>query len=141
MMLMTSPAPVRRVLAPDGSVLTLADLPPLDAQRWVASRKAIVVAAVRGGLLSMSDACARYRLTTEEFLSWQTQVDRNGLKGLRATRVQESAVWIDAHTDTMCAGQTLALKETDFPLRNTGLEGADAPGLPGDPRCAAAHRR
>jgi hypothetical protein len=89
MMTMTSPAPVRRVLAPDGSVLTLADLPRLDAQRWVASRKAIVVAAVRGGLLSMSDACARYRLTTEEFLSWQTQVDRNGLQGLRTTRIQE----------------------------------------------------
>src|SRR3954463_1018441 len=89
MMLMTSPAPVRPVLAPDGSVLTLADLPQPDAQRWVASRKAIVVAAVRGGLLSMSDACARYRLTTEEFLNWQAQVDRNGLKGLRATRVQE----------------------------------------------------
>jgi Protein of unknown function (DUF1153) len=89
MMMMTSPTPVRRVLAPDGSVLTLADLPQPDAQRWVASRKAIVVAAVRGGLLSMSDACARYRLTTEEFLSWQTQVDRIGLKGLRATRVQE----------------------------------------------------
>src|SRR3954466_12802863 len=89
MMLMTSPVPMRRVLAPDGSILTLADLPGPDAQRWVASRKAIVVAAVRGGLLSMSDACARYRLTTEELLSWQTQVDRDGLKGLRATRVQE----------------------------------------------------
>src|SRR4051812_33983030 len=89
MMLMTSPAPVRRVLAPNGSVLTLADLPRPDAQRWVASRKAIVVAAVWGGLLSMSDPCARYRLTTEEFLSWQMQVDRNGLQGLRATRVQE----------------------------------------------------
>src|SRR3954471_22335897 len=89
MMTMTSPVLVRRVLAPDGSVLTLADLPRPDAQRWVASRKAIVVAAVRGGLLSMSDACARYRLTTDEFLSWQTQVDRNGLQGLRATRIQE----------------------------------------------------
>src|SRR3954467_1266001 len=88
-MMMTSPVLARRVLAPDGSVLTLADLPQPDAQRWVASRKAIVVAAVRGGLLSMSDACARYRLTTEEFLSWQTQVDRNGLQGLRTTRIQE----------------------------------------------------
>ena len=88
-MMMTSPAPMRRVLAPDGTVLTLANLPSPDAQRWVASRKAIVVAAVRGGLLSMSDACARYRLTTEEFLSWQTQVDRNGLQGLRTTRIQE----------------------------------------------------
>ncbi len=89
MMLMTSPAPVRRVLPPDGSVLTLADLPRPDAQRWVASRKAIVVAAVRGGLLSMNEACERYRLTTEEFLSWQAQIDCIGLKGLRATRVQE----------------------------------------------------
>ena len=87
--MMTSPALVRRVLAPDGTVLTLSNLPSSDAQRWVASRKAIVVAAVRGGLLSMSDACARYRLTTEEFLSWQTQVDRNGLQGLRTTRIQE----------------------------------------------------
>src|SRR6187200_2414184 len=65
------------------------NLPPPDAQRWVASRKAIVVAAVWGGLLSMSDACARYRLTTEEFLNWQAQVDRNGLQGLRTTRIQE----------------------------------------------------
>ena len=88
-MMMTFPAPMRRVLAPDGTVLTLANLPPPDAQRWVASRKAIVVAAVRGGLLSMSDACARYRLTTEEFLNWQTQVDRDGLQGLRTTRIQE----------------------------------------------------
>src|SRR4051812_36521423 len=88
-MMMTSPAPMRRVLDPDGTVLTLANLPSPDAQRWVASRKAMVVAAVRGGLLSMGDACARYRLTTEEFLSWQTQVDRDGLQGLRTTRIQE----------------------------------------------------
>ena len=89
--MMTSPAFVSRVLAPDGTVLTLANLPPPDAQRWVASRKAVVVAAVRGGLLSMSDACARYRLTTEEFLGWQTQVDRNGLHGLRGKRCSQAA--------------------------------------------------
>jgi uncharacterized protein DUF1153 len=89
MTIVTYPALVKRVLAPDGSVLTLSNLPPRDTQRWVASRKAIVLAAVRGGLLSMSDACERYRLTTEEFLSWQVQADQNGLQGLRATRVQE----------------------------------------------------
>ena len=86
---MISPSSVRRVLAPDGSVLTQANLPSPETRRWVASRKAIVVAAVRGGLLSISDACERYRLTAEEFLTWQTQVDRDGLKGLRATRVQD----------------------------------------------------
>jgi hypothetical protein len=30
-----------------------------------------VVAAVRGGLLSLEEACQRYTLTTEEFLSWR----------------------------------------------------------------------
>src|SRR5215211_3030912 len=87
--MMTSPALARRVLAPDGTVLTLANLPPPDAQRWVASRKAVVVAAVRGGLLEMRDLCARSGLPTEEFLNWQTQVDRDGLQGLRTTRIQD----------------------------------------------------
>src|SRR5690349_16004798 len=140
-MMMTSPAPMRRVLAPDGTVLTLANLPSPDAQRWVASRKAIVVAAVRGGLLSMSDACARYRLTTEEFLHWQTQVDRDGLQGLRTTRIQEyreSARRSGLHD----VREASPCSERDRPpLRDTGLEGADAPDLSGDPRCVAAHCR
>ncbi len=34
----------RQVTLPDGSVLSRADLPPVETQRWVASRKAIVVA-------------------------------------------------------------------------------------------------
>jgi len=77
------------VMGPDGSPLTLADLPKPETRRWVARRKAEVVAAVRGGLLSLEDACARYRLTVEEFLSWQRQLDGHGLAGLRTTRVQQ----------------------------------------------------
>ena len=57
--------------APDGSPLTMADLPPTGAQRWVARKKAIVVIAVRGGLLTMDEACERYRLSVDEFISWQ----------------------------------------------------------------------
>jgi hypothetical protein len=76
------------VIGPEGMPLTLATLPPPDTVRWVARRKAEVVAAVKGGLLSFEDACERYRLTTEEFLSWQRQVDRHGLAGLRVTRLQ-----------------------------------------------------
>ena len=41
---------VRYVIGPDGSPLTVADLPPKDTKRWVIRRKAEVVAAVRGGL-------------------------------------------------------------------------------------------
>jgi len=80
---------VSYVIGPDGSPLTVADLPPPNTRRWVIRRKAEVVAAVRGGLLSIEDACNRYRLTVEEFLSWQRSIDRHGLPGLRATRIQQ----------------------------------------------------
>lgn len=79
----------RYVIGPDGSPLTIADLPPANTRRWVIRRKAEVVAAVRGGLLSLSEACERYRLTIDEFLSWQRSIEKHGLPGLRATRVQE----------------------------------------------------
>ena len=62
---------VRYVIGPDGSPLTVADLPPKNTRRWVIRRKAEVVAAVRGGLLSLEEACDRYTLTVDEFLSWQ----------------------------------------------------------------------
>lgn len=80
---------VRYVIGPDGSPLTIADLPPADTKRWVIRRKAEVVAAVRGGLLSLEDACKRYTLTVEEFLNWQNSIDRHGLAGLRTTRIQQ----------------------------------------------------
>ncbi len=79
----------RYVIGPDGSPLTIADLPPANTRRWVIRRKAEVVAAVRGGLLSLNEACERYRLTIDEFLSWQRSIEKHGLPGLRATRVQE----------------------------------------------------
>lgn len=77
------------VIGPTGAPLTLSDLPPANTERWVIRRKAEVVAAVRGGLLSLDDACDRYRLTNEEFLTWQKSIDRHGLAGLRTTRLQQ----------------------------------------------------
>ena len=65
------------------------DLPSPNTKRWVIRRKAEVVAAVRGGLLSLEEACARYTLTVEEFLSWQYSIDQHGLAGLRTTRIQQ----------------------------------------------------
>jgi hypothetical protein len=60
---------VKYVIGPDGSPLTIADLPAPGTKRWVIRRKAEVVAAVRGGLLSLEEACSRYTLTVDEFLS------------------------------------------------------------------------
>jgi hypothetical protein len=76
------------VIGPDGSPLTIADLPAPGTTRLVIRRKAEVVAAVRGGLLSIDEACSRYSLTIEEFLAWQDSIDRHGLAGLRTTRIQ-----------------------------------------------------
>lgn len=76
------------VIGPEGIPLTLASLPPPNTERWVARRKAELVSAVRGGLLSLEEACARYNLSMEEFLSWQRQVEKHGMRGLRVTRLQ-----------------------------------------------------
>ena len=79
----------RYVMGPDGSPLTIADLPPPGTERWVIRRKAEVVAAVRGGLLSLEEACSRYTLSVDEFLVWQRSIDRHGFAGLRTTRTQQ----------------------------------------------------
>ncbi len=76
------------VIGPLGEPLTVASLPSPDTTRWVVRRKAEVVAAVNGGLLSIDEVCARYNLTLEEFASWQRAVDRSGMQGLRVTRIQ-----------------------------------------------------
>lgn len=89
---MTEQMKIRRpsqVIGPDGQPMTLSDLPPPDTRRWVVRRKATVVAAVRGGLISLEEACKRYRLSVEEFLSWQRMIERHGVQGLRVTRIQE----------------------------------------------------
>ena len=64
-------------------------LPPLDTKRWVIRRKAEVVAAVRSGVISLDEACRRYTLSIEEFLTWQRLIDSHGLAGLRVTRLQD----------------------------------------------------
>jgi hypothetical protein len=76
------------VIGPLGELLSLATLPPRNTARWVVRRKAEVVAAVDGGLLTIDEACQWYDLTLEEFASWQRGVERSGLQGLRITRSQ-----------------------------------------------------
>ena len=66
----------------------MADLPSPDTKRWVVRRKAVVVHAVREGAISLQEACRRYRLSVEEFLAWQRAIERYGIPGLRATRLQ-----------------------------------------------------
>jgi hypothetical protein len=78
-----------KAAAPERRVPFQLELPPPQTKRWVPRRKAQVVAAVRGGALTLDEACHRYDLTVEEFLSWQRAIDKFGLPGLRATHAQE----------------------------------------------------
>jgi Protein of unknown function (DUF1153) len=88
---MRDPTPTSRryVIGPDGTPLSMSNLPRPDTRRWVARRKAEVIYAVRGGLLTIEEACERYILSLEEFMDWQGAVTNHGLNGLRTTRVQD----------------------------------------------------
>lgn len=81
-----SRTPSSPAISPTGYALTEQDLPAADTQRWVVRRKAEVVAGVRAGLISLEEACRRYALSIEEFLSWEQLLDEYGVHGLRATR-------------------------------------------------------
>jgi hypothetical protein len=61
----------RSPLSPQSAVVLPFQLPPITTRRWVARRKAEVVAAVHAGMLSALEACRRYRLSPEEFLEWE----------------------------------------------------------------------
>ncbi|MEL7173390.1 MAG: DUF1153 domain-containing protein [Pseudomonadota bacterium] len=74
-------------IGPDGERMTLADLPAPDTRRWVPRRKAKVVAAVEGGLLSENAARERYRISEEEYDLWRSALNRHGMRGLCVTHL------------------------------------------------------
>ena len=84
-----NPSKGHAVIGPAGQPLTIDDLPPPETKRWVIRRKAEVVAGVRNGLISLEEACNRYKLSVDEFLSWQRLIDEHGVRGLRTTRLQQ----------------------------------------------------
>jgi len=73
------------VIGPDGSVLTVANLPPANTTRWIARRKAEVVVAVQGGLLTLEQALRRYDISHDEFLEWKLHYEVEGLPGLQVS--------------------------------------------------------
>lgn len=78
-----------RVAGPFGLTIGVEDLPASDTVRWVAQKKALLVWAVNGGLLSPDEAQQRYpTLSLEEFERWRTLAGIHGAKGLRTTRLQ-----------------------------------------------------
>lgn len=79
----------RSVSLPDGSIMTRADLPPGNTQRWVASRKVAVVRGVLYGLITQSEAKQLYGLSDEEFNGWVAAVANHGEDALKATALKK----------------------------------------------------
>jgi hypothetical protein len=84
-----NPVRVARVIGPGGEAIGPEDLPEHADIRWVRRRKARVVAAVRGGLLSLHDALQRYSLSLEEFIEWEREVGREVAERRRTGRMRE----------------------------------------------------
>src|ERR1051325_5643863 len=50
--------------------------------------QATLVFAVRSGRISIEEACRVYKLSVDEFLAWERNLERYGIPGLRTTRYQ-----------------------------------------------------
>ena len=66
--------------------LSEAELPVRGPMRWTPRRKAEVLLAVTGDLLTPEEAFRRYGLTAEELAGWEDAFRRSGVRGLRTTR-------------------------------------------------------
>lgn len=75
------------VIGPVGEKLTV-DTLPRPSTRWTTRRKGEIVAAVKGGLLTLAEMEARYNISLEEYATWARAFDRAGLGGLRVTQAQ-----------------------------------------------------
>ncbi len=79
---------IRETRPPATGMGTATELPAADTKRWVISRKAQVLDAIRDGVLSRAEACARYNISEAELRLWERAVACAGVPGLRVTRVQ-----------------------------------------------------
>jgi transposase-like protein len=67
----------------------MTELPPPHTRRWVARRKAAVVAAVSSGMITIEEACRRYQMSEEGLFAWQRAFANYGIVGLRAGHFQQ----------------------------------------------------
>ncbi len=124
-----NPSKTRQAIGPEGRPVTLDSHLPADIKRWVMYRKAEVVAAVRDGLISRSEVCQRYRMSLEEFLSWERLIDRHGMRGLRVTRLQEYRRPIPANGNgTTSSGPRSESGPTNRATQRPKQDGAPAHG-------------
>ena len=119
---------VDHVMGPYGPLST-ANLPTSETKRWNVRRKAEVVAAVRGGLLSFEEARSRYAINPEEIRSWQRCIDQHGLKGLRAVHTQSGRTHDSGrHIPEQCKAPAQSSIRTGDLVVKLGTQGVEVNG-------------
>lgn len=83
-----APRKIKFVIGPDGAPMCIGDLPDAH-KRFTIVRKQAIVCAVRGGLLTVHEACERYRLSLEEYMLWCSAIDAGGRQHMRVTKIQK----------------------------------------------------
>jgi hypothetical protein len=81
------PLPIVRDL--QGNVITKADLPSPKTRRWVNSRKAILVRAVQGDIITREELLELYNMEDREFAIWEREFAQYGAEGLKQTKMQK----------------------------------------------------
>jgi hypothetical protein len=75
----------------NGNVIAINDLPPADTRRWTPNKKAVLVRAVQGELISREELLARYNMEEAEFARWERELARIGANGLKVTKFNTNA--------------------------------------------------
>lgn len=72
-----------------GNVIAPYDIPPAGMNRWTPARKALVVRAVQGELITLDEVLERYKMTEPEFRRWESSLKTDGALGLKVTKFQQ----------------------------------------------------
>ena len=70
------------------------ELPPPNTRRWVARRKAAVVAAVSSGMITIEEACRHYQMSDEEFFGWRRAFENMAFSGCALAAFSNSAALV-----------------------------------------------
>lgn len=81
-------SPLKRITGPRGELMDVHDLPKPTCHRWTPYRKAQIVVAVEGELITFDEAATRWNISAEEYGAWKRDYKRSRIDGMRVNQVQ-----------------------------------------------------
>ena len=80
---------------------------PAPGQRWTTRRKAAVIEAVRGGWVPIEEICRLYKLSVNELLAWEHDIDRHGVFTACAARALKHIMMLQRRSGGLDRARTL----------------------------------